>query len=113
MSAHRLLFPLLSLGLACAQLPAQAQSAPAQEPESAAPADRGVEQRIEHIQHEDRGSRIDELRVGGETRSITVSPKVGAGAAPAYEITPESNNRNPATSDGRGEGRARWKIFSY
>jgi hypothetical protein len=112
MSAHRLLLPLLTLGLACAQ----AQTAPAspvQESTKSAPADRSTDQTVEQIQHEDRGSRIEELRVGGETRSITVNPKIGKGAAPAYEVTPESNNRSPATSDGSGEGRARWTIFSY
>ena len=29
----------------------------------------GVEQKIERIHHEDAGSRIDELRVGGETKT--------------------------------------------
>lgn len=108
MSAPRLLLPLLTLGLACAQAQT-APAAPAQETAQNAP----TEQRVEQIQHEDRGSRIDELRVGGETRSITVSPKIGKGTAPAYEVTPESNNRSPAASDGSGEGRARWTIFSY
>ncbi|EYC50668.1 hypothetical protein AZ34_06040 [Hylemonella gracilis str. Niagara R] len=113
MFARHLLLPLLTLGLACAQ----AQTAPAPEvagKASTAPsAERGTDQRVEQIQHEDKGSRIEELRVGGETRNITVSPKVGKGTAPAYEVTPESNNRSPATSDGSGEGRARWKVFSY
>jgi hypothetical protein len=74
------------------------------------PAAQGTEQKIERIRHEDAGARIDELRVGGETRSITVTPK---GHAPAYEVAPESNNRNPAASDGQGEGRARWNILKY
>jgi hypothetical protein len=110
---------LLALSLACAQaqtVPAAAP-VPAQKTASTTPTDRAVDrttdQRVEQIQHEDQGSRIDELRVGGETRSITVNPKIGKGTAPAYEITPESNNRSPATSDGSGEGRARWKILSY
>jgi hypothetical protein len=119
MFARRILLPLLTLGLACAQAQTGPSAAPAPAPEVAnkvpadQPVERGTDQRVEQIQHEDKGSRIDELRVGGETRSITVNPKIGKGTAPAYEITPESNNRNPATSDGNGEGRARWKIFSY
>ena len=105
MSSRFVLLPFFALGL----LSAQAQTAPAQDsPKPTLP-----DQAIERIEHEDKGSRIDELRVGGETKSITVRPKIGKGEAPAYEITPESNNRSPAASDGSGEGRARWNIFSY
>lgn len=105
MFSRAVILPLLASGI----LQVQAQTVSAQEsPKPARP-----DQTIEHIEHEDQGARIDELRVGGETRSITVNPKIGKGTAPAYEVTPESNNRNPATSDGKGEGRARWTIFSY
>jgi len=102
--------PLLLLAqaffLAC---PAFAQA------QAAAPSDdsRGkLEQRTEQIRHEDAGSRIDELRVGGETRSITVQPK---GGAPAYDITPDSTNRNPATADRdrNSSGSGGWKIKSF
>ncbi len=99
---------LLALGGLLAGL-AAAQPAP-QARDAAPPAARGTEQTIERIRHEDAGSRIDELRVGGETRSIVVQPK---GKAPAYEVAPESNNRNPAASDGQGEGKARWNILQY
>ncbi len=56
----------------------------------AAGTDRG--QRIERIVVEDAGSRIDELRVGGETKSITVQPKVGD-KLPAYEVRPNDGTR--------------------
>lgn len=72
-----------------------------------APAGKAPEQTIERIRHEDAGSRIDELRVGGETKNITVQPK---GDAPAYQVAPESNNRNPSDA-GRGSGG--WNIFKY
>jgi len=67
---------------------------------------------LNQIRHEDAGSRIDELRVGGETRSITVQPK---GGAPAYDITPDSTNRNPATADRdrNSSGSGGWKIKSF
>ena len=42
-------------------------------------------QRTERIQVEDAGSRVDELRVGGQTQSITVQPKTGT-PLPAYEV---------------------------
>jgi len=69
-----------------------------------------VEQKIERIHHEDASTRIDELRVGGETKSITVSPK---GAAPAYEVAPEGNNRNPAGTERERSGAGGWKLFNF
>jgi hypothetical protein len=56
-----------------------------------------VEKRSEHIQVEDSGARIDELRVGGETRSIEVKPK---GDMPAYQVEPTSGERS-------------WKILGF
>lgn len=43
-------------------------------------------QKIERIRHEDSGSRIDELRVGGETQQITVTTR---SRLPAYEVRPK------------------------
>ncbi|MCZ8250970.1 MAG: hypothetical protein O9318_00715 [Hylemonella sp.] len=101
-----------SVRLLALLLPLAAGLASAQQnlPEAQQPASKTPEQTIERIRHEDKGARIDELRVGGETKAITVSPK---GKAPAYEVAPESNNRNPAGSDGQGEGKARWNILKY
>jgi hypothetical protein len=56
-----------------------------------------VEQRIERIQIEDGGARIDELRVGGETKSITVQPK---GGMPGYDVQPVTGARS-------------WKILGF
>lgn len=47
-------------------------------------------QLIERIHVEGGSSHIDELRVGGETRSITVQPK---GAFPAYDVQPATGTR--------------------
>ena len=57
----------------------------------------GIEKRTERILIEDAGSRIDELRVGGETRSITVQPK---GGMPSYQVQP-------------GSGQRSWKIAAF
>ena len=63
-----------------------------------APTTRGaVESRTERIRIEDASARIDELRVGGETRSITVQPK---GGMPAYQVQPASGERS-------------WKILGF
>ena len=99
--------PLFLVCLACGL--AQAQTAA---PE-ATPTDKPgrTEQRVEQIRHEDAGSRIDELRVGGETKAITVKPK---GDAPAYDVAPESTNRNPASAErDRSGGSGGWKIKSF
>lgn len=43
-----------------------------------------LNQRTQRIQVEDAGSRVDEVRVGGQTQSISVQPK--AGSMPSYEV---------------------------
>lgn len=78
--------------------------------DTAEPPTGATEQKIERIRHEDAGSRIEELRVGGESKSITVQPK---GDAPAYQVAPESNNRNPASTDRERSGTGGWNILKY
>lgn len=94
------LFLTLSMsccGLALAQSAAPAQATAAQ-PRTAASAASGViEKRTERIQIEDAGARIDELRIGGETKTITVQPK---GRLPAYQVEPASGERS-------------WKILGF
>jgi hypothetical protein len=90
-----------------------AQTAPATEGAAPSTAQR-QDQLIERIQIEDAGSRIDELRVGGETQSIVVSPK---GGMPAYDIIPGNTNRSLARGE-RGNGTATggtrvWKVLGF
>src|SRR5690606_10961214 len=49
------------------------------------PEDGRRNQRVQRIVVEDEGSRVDELRVGGQTQTITVQPKTGT-PLPAYEV---------------------------
>ena len=93
---------LLTLSLSCAGLclaQSPASSAATSDPlkTQAAITPGGVEKRTERIRVEDAGSRIDELRIGGETQSISVQPK---GRMPAYQIQPESGERS-------------WKILGF
>ena len=92
----------LAAGVSHAQTPA-----PQAEPQRSG----RIEQREEKIRHEDAGSRIDEVRVGGETRSITVQPK----DAPAYEVQPHHGTRAPATlaPESSGAGTRVWKIGNF
>ncbi|MBZ0224358.1 MAG: hypothetical protein WA917_10260 [Comamonas sp.] len=81
---------------ALAQNPAQNTSNPASDKGGQLLQQEQVErdhgQRIERIVVEDAGSRVDELRVGGETKSITVQPKVG-GDVPSYQVRPNGGAR--------------------
>jgi hypothetical protein len=109
----RAALPPLLLVLACLSAPLAQAQAPATSSAPAAgdssTAKQRIEQPVQNIRHEDEGSRIDEVRVGGETKSITVQPK---GNAPAYQVTPESGNRNPAATD-RERGSSGWKVLGF
>lgn len=71
-------------------------------------------QKIERIRHEDAGSRIDELRVGGQTENITVQPKADV---PEYEVQPSTFSRGrPADNrDGMGAdgGKRNWNLLRF
>ena len=69
-------------------------------------------QRTERIALEDAGSRVQELRVGGQTQSITVSPK-GADL-PAYEVQP-TTARQRQHNDGEGQttGTRVWNVLKF
>ncbi|HEX5806366.1 MAG TPA: hypothetical protein VFY31_08540 [Macromonas sp.] len=99
--------PLLAAMLFVAPLHALAQ-APAAAPAPAA----AVEPKSEHITHEDAGSRIEELRVGGQTRSIDVQPKTDV---PGYQVKPIDPTRTPEGS-GPGatpEGKSSWRLLNF
>jgi len=86
----------LTFGVARAQTPAisavvTASSAPA------AASKQAPEQRVQRIRIEDDQTRIDEVRVGSETKSIQVQPKNGM---PAYQVAPISGERS-------------WKILGF
>jgi len=57
----------------------------------------GIEKRAERLHLEDSGAKIDELRIGGETKTIDVTPK---GGMPAYQIQPTTGARS-------------WKILGF
>jgi hypothetical protein len=97
------------LALACGAL--QAQALPADTPQ---PADGRRNQKIERIRTEDSGARIDELRYGGQTQSITVQPKANV---PEYEFQPTDLARSrPADNrDGLSSPSSQrvWNLFRF
>jgi hypothetical protein len=106
--------------LACAPVLAQtAAPAPAAAPAQALPPGTNPvssrpEPAIQRIRTEDAGSRIDEVRVGGETQSITVQPKANV---PAYEVLPSDATKGggtaPSTSGAGSTGKRVWNVLKF
>lgn len=63
-----------------------------------------------HIAEDDH-VRIEELRVRGESRHITVQPKL-PGARP-YEIVPASGALDPSQRGRRAPGQSQWRVLSF
>ena len=77
------------------------------------PLQRGPGDRIERITTEDALTRVDEVRVDGQTQSIQVQPKNGA---PAYQIQPDNGNGAGGESGGKrtgNAGRSSWRILNF
>jgi hypothetical protein len=59
-------------------------------PREPAPRRKRKNQKIERLHTEDDGATVDEVRVGGQTQSITVQAE---GGVPAYEVLPNDAGR--------------------
>lgn len=64
------------------------------------------EPKVEQITVQDKDVRIDELRVRGQTRSLTVKPR----NAPEYEVLPIDPGK---PIDDKTEGRRVWRLFQF
>jgi hypothetical protein len=69
-------------------------------------------QKIEFIRIEDAGNRIDEVRVGGQTQSVTVQPKANV---PAYEMPANdmARSRQNESRDNAGSRQRTWNLFGF
>ena len=97
----------LLTAFACASALAQT---PAQE---SPPLDPKKNQKIEHIHVEDSGARVDEVRYGGQTQSITVQPKANV---PSYEVLPNNTGRDrqsQSETGGNGNGARVWNVLKF
>jgi hypothetical protein len=95
-----------------ARSPLPMPDSPATLRDAGLPRDRG-NQRIERIRVEDGGSRVEEVRYGGQTQSISVQPRADV---PAYEILPEGGPRARAASrDGvpGPAGQRVWNVLNF
>lgn len=88
-----------ALGLVSA-LSARAEAAPALPPAEPASAATGEPQVIDRVT-EDAHVRIEELRVRGQTRKLTVQPKIKG--MPPYEIVPPKPGEDPAHDPQAGQ----------
>jgi starvation-inducible outer membrane lipoprotein len=86
--------------------------AQAAEDDPAAPGRRN--QKIERLVHEDSGSRIEEVRVGGQVQSITVQPKADL---PEYSVEPANLSRTLPRQDRSGSSEAggtrSWTVLKF
>lgn len=86
-------------------------TAPAITQEAPVPSGR-PDKAIQRIRTEDNGTRIDELRVGGETQEITVQPKTGGAA---YEVKPAVGARGtpPPSTNSETNGSRVWNVLKF
>ncbi|SFC47153.1 hypothetical protein SAMN05216344_11890 [Polaromonas sp. OV174] len=106
-------FAVLPLAAAVAQTQVPAQNpAPAVAKEAKPAASARPDKAIQRIHTEDAGTRIDELRVGGETEKITVQPKTGGAA---YEVKPVEGARGgaPAANNSDTNGSRVWNVLKF
>ena len=72
------------------------------------------DQLIEHIEVQDKGVRIDELREGGQTKRVQVKPQNGA---PAYDVPPQNSDQQALQSgtqpSGTGLGPRVWTFLNF
>ena len=99
--------------LACTALAAQTVPAPPLVQESQQTEGR-KNQKVERIRIEDGGTRIDEVRYGGQTQSIVVQPKADV---PEYEMQPTDLSRSRPADHRDGMSNATgarvWNLFKF
>jgi len=111
------LLPLLALSCAVgvvAQTPQTSPTPQTAETVAAEPGSGGPEPRVQRIVVEDDNARIEELRVRGATRDITVTSKLTPGVS--YQVVPvdASRDQNAGPSSARGSsGKSQFRVLSF
>jgi hypothetical protein len=91
---------------------AHAADATPAEPERQQAAARDGEPRVQYTVIEDDATRIEELKVRGQTQRMTVTPK----GLKSYEILPADQGRDMSDSAGSQRGAAGkrvWRIITF
>ncbi len=86
--------------------PVAALAAPAAD--KPAPADAAVEHRVT----EDDKVRIEEVRLRGQTQSITVTSKLRGWKGSQYEVVPPTGARDPSQA-GHSNGQRVWHLLNF
>ena len=110
-----LALPAAAFAQSTAPTPVPASGTTAPRVESAPPAASGrPDKAVQLIRIEDAGTRIDEVRVGGETQSITVQPKTG-NKVPPYEVKPVDSTKGsaPSTPSNETVGPRVWNVLKF
>ena len=98
---------------------AQAQTATQSAPATPVPQESGTplnprqNQVIARIHVEDGGAKVDEVRYGGQTQSISVQPKANV---PSYEVLPNDGGRErqgAAETSSGGNGPRVWNLMKF
>jgi len=103
------------VGAVCASLALVGSLALAAEADDAPATGVKSEPRIQRLVVEDKGARIEELRVRGQTQRIDVTPKTGPIRQP-YEIIPADGARDmsPNGQATRGAaGQRVWRVLNF
>lgn len=101
----RSLLSLVTLSLLCGAALAQAPLV-----QDEPPLEGRRNQKVERIVIEDEGSRVEEVRVGGQTQSVTVQPR---GGLPAYEMQPSDGARSRPGERRDGGAQRVWNVLSF
>jgi hypothetical protein len=99
------------LSLICVAAPCQAQTARTAQPTTQSK----TEPQAMRTSVEDGGSKIDELRVRGQTQQVVVTPK-GGGITKSYEIIMNRTGRSPAEGTGGNHsavGKRVWNVTDF
>jgi hypothetical protein len=92
-----------------APMPAIAASAPPLVEETAPVPLRGGEPAVKETVIEDKGAKIEELRVRGTLQKVVVKPK---GSAPGYEVLTSDGYHPTADDPGTSHGSAGKRVWS-
>lgn len=100
----------------CAGLlwPALAFAAPPPAPEPAASATQPGEPNVQRSVIEDDGSRVEELRVRGQTRSVVVTTKGPLASSYEIHVGDPSREMSAGADARRGTaGQRMWRLFEF
>lgn len=71
------------------------------------------EPRVERLHHEDTGSRMEELRIEGQSKSVRVQPKTVRIAPYEVDTRPENGSLIHQDSNPTGKTNRSWRLLQF